>query len=88
MFQWIGENAGTVIVSIALIALVAGIVVRLFESEGKAADVLLAGSGWQETDMLEGHPVPVSGPLHFRPYEIKTLFLALPSLQVRKAENE
>ena len=65
-----------------------GIVIRLFESEGKAADVLLAGSGWQETDMLEGHPVPVSGPLHFRPYEIKTLFLALPSLQVRKAENE
>ena len=29
MFQWIGENAGTVIVSIALIGLVAGIIIRL-----------------------------------------------------------
>ena len=29
MFQWIGENAGTIIVTIALIALVAGIVIRM-----------------------------------------------------------
>ncbi len=29
MFQWIGENAGTLAVSIALIALVAWIVVRM-----------------------------------------------------------
>ena len=29
MFQWIGENAGTVVVSIALIALVTGIVIRM-----------------------------------------------------------
>ena len=29
MFQWIGENAGTIIVSIALIALVTGIVIRM-----------------------------------------------------------
>ena len=29
MFQWIGENAGTIIVSIVLIALVTGIVIRL-----------------------------------------------------------
>ncbi len=29
MFQWIGENAGTIIVSIALIGLVAGIIIRL-----------------------------------------------------------
>ena len=33
MFQWIGENAGTIIVSIALIALVAGIVVRLCKNK-------------------------------------------------------
>ena len=29
MFQWIGDNAGTVIVSAVLIALVAGIVIRM-----------------------------------------------------------
>ena len=29
MFQWIGENAGTIIVSIALIALMTGIVIRM-----------------------------------------------------------
>ena len=29
MFQWIVENAGTIIVSIALIALVTGIVIRM-----------------------------------------------------------
>ncbi len=29
MFQWVCENAGTIIVSIALIALVAGIVIRM-----------------------------------------------------------
>ena len=39
MFQWIGENAGTVIVSIALIALVAGILVRLCKNkkQGKSS---------------------------------------------------
>ena len=61
-----------------------GIVVRLFESEGKSAELSLPGSDWQETDMLERNPVPVSGPLHFKPFEIKTLFIALSSL--RKAE--
>lgn len=29
MFQWIGDNAGTIIVSVLLAALVAGIVIRL-----------------------------------------------------------
>ena len=29
MFQWIGENMGTIIVSVALIALVTGIVIRM-----------------------------------------------------------
>ncbi len=29
MFQWIGENAGTIIVCIALAALVTGIVIRM-----------------------------------------------------------
>ena len=29
MFQWIGENAGTIVVCIALIALVTGIVIRM-----------------------------------------------------------
>ena len=29
MFQWIGENAGTIVASIALIALVTGIVIRM-----------------------------------------------------------
>jgi len=29
MFQWIGENIGTIIVGIALIALVTGIIIRL-----------------------------------------------------------
>ena len=29
MFQWIVENAGTIVVSIALIALVTGIVIRM-----------------------------------------------------------
>ena len=29
MFQWIGDNAGTVIVSAVLIVLVAGIVIRM-----------------------------------------------------------
>ena len=29
MFQWIGDNAGTIIVSAVLIALVAGIVIRM-----------------------------------------------------------
>ncbi len=29
MFQWIGENAGTIVVSIALIVMVAGIVISL-----------------------------------------------------------
>ena len=52
-----------------------GIIVRIFESEGKNAELTLPGSGWQETDMLERNPVPVSGPLHFKPFEIKTLFL-------------
>ena len=33
MFQWIGENAGTVIVSIALVALVAGIVIRMYKDK-------------------------------------------------------
>ena len=54
-----------------------GIVVRLFESEGKTADLSLPDGNWQETDMLERNPVPVSGPLHFRPFEIKTLKVVL-----------
>ena len=29
MLQWIGENMGTIVVSIALIALVTGIVIRM-----------------------------------------------------------
>ena len=29
MFQWIGENAGTILVTLVLIALVIGIVIRL-----------------------------------------------------------
>ena len=29
MFQWIGENAGTIIVSIALIALVTAVIIRM-----------------------------------------------------------
>ena len=39
MFQWIGENAGTIIVSIALIGLVAGIIIRLRRDrkQGKTA---------------------------------------------------
>lgn len=65
-----------------------GIVVRLFESEGKSAELSLPGTGWQETDMLEQNPVPVSGPLHFNPFEIKTLFSAFPSLRKQKPENE
>ncbi|MBR4666996.1 MAG: hypothetical protein IKO93_24225, partial [Lentisphaeria bacterium] len=52
-----------------------GIIVRIFESEGKNAELTLRSSGWQETDMLEQNPVPVSTPLHFKPFEIKTLFL-------------
>ncbi|MBQ9335894.1 MAG: hypothetical protein IJS14_01185 [Lentisphaeria bacterium] len=50
-----------------------GIVVRLFESEGKSADLSLPEGIWQETDMLEQDPVPVSGLIHFKPFEIKTL---------------
>ena len=50
-----------------------GLAVRLFESEGKPAELVLPGGNWQETDMLERNPVPVSGPLHFRPFEVKTL---------------
>ena len=65
-----------------------GIVVRLFESEGKSAVLPLPGTGWQETDMLEQNPVPVSGPLHFKPFEIKTLLIAFPSLGKRKPGNE
>ncbi len=52
-----------------------GIVVRIFESEGKNAELTLPGPSWQETGMLERNPVPVSGPLQFKPFEIKTLFL-------------
>ena len=39
MFQWIGENMGTIIVSIALIALVTGIVIRMRKdrSQGKSS---------------------------------------------------
>ncbi|MBO4632137.1 MAG: hypothetical protein J5858_09465, partial [Lentisphaeria bacterium] len=65
-----------------------GIVVRLFESEGKPAELSLPGKGWQETDMLERNPVPVSGPLHFKPFEIKTLLIAFSSLGKRKQVNE
>ena len=50
-----------------------GLAVRLFESEGKPAELVLPDGCWQETDMLERNPVPVSGPLHFRPFEVKTL---------------
>ena len=39
MLQWIGENAGTVIVSIVLIALMTGIVIRMRKdrSQGKSS---------------------------------------------------
>ena len=39
MFQWIGENAGTVIVSIALAGIIAGIIIRLRRDrkQGKAS---------------------------------------------------
>ena len=52
-----------------------GIVVRIFESEGKNAELTLPCIGWHETDMLEQNPVPVSGLLHFKPFEIKTLYI-------------
>ena len=55
-----------------------GIVVRLFESEGMDAELSLPDGNWLETDLLERHPVPVSGPLHFKPFEIKTLLKAFP----------
>ncbi|MBO4648294.1 MAG: hypothetical protein J5806_09070 [Lentisphaeria bacterium] len=55
-----------------------GIVVRLFESEGQRAELSLPDGNWLETDMLEQNPVPVSGPLHFKPFEIKTLLKAHP----------
>ena len=35
MFQWIAENAGTIIVTAALIALVAGIVIRMRKDKRK-----------------------------------------------------
>ena len=39
MLQWIGENTGTIIVSIILIALVTGIVIRMRKdrSQGKSS---------------------------------------------------
>ena len=53
-----------------------GVIVRMFESEGKCAELELPASNWYETDMLERNPVPVSGKLTFKPFEIKTLFSA------------
>ena len=50
----------------------------MFESEGKTAELQLPEEKWYETDMLEQNPVSVSGKLTFKPFEIKTLFLALP----------
>ena len=35
MFQWIGENAGTIVISLALIALVTWIVIRLWKDRKK-----------------------------------------------------
>ena len=39
MFQWIGENAGTILVSIALAALLARIIIRLHrdKKQGKSS---------------------------------------------------
>lgn len=51
------------------------IVVRLFESSGKSGELLLPDGDWQETDLMERHPVPVHGALKFSPFEIKTLLL-------------
>ena len=46
MFQWIGENAGTIIVSVLLIALVARIVVRMCKDkkQGKSSCGCSCGS--------------------------------------------
>ena len=46
MFQWIGENMGTIVVSIALIALVAGIVIRMRKDrkQGKSSCGCSCGS--------------------------------------------
>ena len=55
-----------------------GVIVRMFESEGKSAELKLPVGKWYETDMLEQNHVPVSGKLTFKPFEIKTLFSAFP----------
>lgn len=50
-----------------------GIVVRLFETEGKNAVIALPGDGWVETDMLENNPIPLPKELRFKPFEVKTI---------------
>ena len=47
MIQWIGENAGTIIVSIALFTLVTGIVIRMCKDkkQGKYNPFLAMGTG-------------------------------------------
>ena len=55
-----------------------GVIVRMFESEGKTAELQLSANKCYETDMLEQNPIPISGKLTFKPFEIKTLFSAFP----------
>ena len=50
----------------------------MFESEGKAAELQLSANKCYETDMLEQNPVPISGTIAFKPFEIKTLFFPFP----------
>ena len=51
-----------------------GVIVRLFESTGNSAEILLPDGKWYETDMLERNPVSAEKILRFNPFEIKTLF--------------
>ena len=55
-----------------------GVIVRMFESEGKAAELQLSANKCYETDMLEQNPIPISGIIAFKPFEIKTLFFPFP----------
>lgn len=50
-----------------------GVIVRMFESEGKRAEIQLPPGKWYAADMLEQNYEPVAGKIIFKPFEIKTL---------------
>ena len=51
------------------------IVFRFFETNGKQATLPLPDGEWEETDLMERNPLPLSGTLTFSPFEIRTLLL-------------